>query len=252
MINNFAEFVRNIDKDIKDGFNKGINNFSPICIENEPVAAFEIDRSLARNARWLNNFISKEKRNDCNLELLVDNNYRTFVIILESPHINEFEKNRKKNNPDDNYGNHPAMGKTGININRFFLDYINKFIPTINKCNKSISDSKNDILPGKYCLYLINAIRFQCSLGQEKKRLKNKVFRKCFEDVDEKEFFKNYLANIKPSVVLNACTSNFKNLIWKTIDELNVDDVVMLESYHPSAWTNNICICTRTLPKNNQ
>ena len=213
-------------------------------VPNEIVAVFEAKRQFERTTKWvINNFNADERNNAIDEEANL-----TFVIVLESPHIKEFAKNR-----GDNNGDHPAVGPTGKNIRDYFIDYINKFVPSVRSNNHSKTNLANgDIRDGKYKLILVNLINFQCSLGVSTKKYIyiDKMLKKII-DYKEKgvaifcEHFKDEISKYKPDVILNACTKDFKSTVWTLIDSLNLR-AVELESEHPANWYNDFkCIYNR-------
>lgn len=145
------------------------------------------------------------------------------VIVLESPHKDEFDKNGLPLGP--------AMGKTGdffIRRKKGFVDFI--------------SDSGNcSILKEKYQLVYVNSVQYQTSLGMSLNLNPNKnnrdniwlsIFNKDGGDTD----LKKRIEALKPQLVINLCTKGLKNL------QLYVDNTISVSSYkytfgtHPSTW----------------
>ena len=112
------------------------------------------------------------------------------ILIMESPHKDEFTQN---------IPNGPAFGKTGKNIASYFESVLNKEFFNVN-----ISLSN-----GTYDLYLINAIQFQCSLGLPTEYFRDLIFTGLWFNGGE-ENFKNRLEKIKLNnndIVINSCTN---------------------------------------------
>ena len=108
------------------------------------------------------------------------------IMILESPHKDEFNKDGKPIGP--------AVGKTGENIR----DYIEAIF------KKKIEGFQN------YHLILMNPIPFQCSLGVSSGTFRDEVFAKSWEE-EEKKFEERLdsllkALNGKTVVIVNACT----------------------------------------------
>lgn len=218
-------------------------NFCDTQINDETVGYFKVDRSITRYVEWLENHLCKESRNNIFSFTFPNDKLKTFAIILESPHINEFQKNRK---PSDTYGDHPAMGKTGEFLNQYFIDYLNKFIPTIYNDNQSKFDSANDVVTGIYKLVLINLVQFQCSLGETKRTTTNKMLTKCIGVSATNEIFiedfKRRVSFHKPDVILNACTNAKHKRVWTLLKDFKC---IKIDSFHPSIWNDNLCFVSK-------
>lgn len=143
------------------------------------------------------------------------------LLVLESPHISEY----KGSYPQPAAGN--GYGDTGRSIRNIFCEVI----------------ILNNVLPcGKYPLIIINAVQFQCSLGDIKKH-RDVIFRKCWEAF-AKEDFRNRFSNIYKSgdVIINACTAGSN----QKVNEIKIRELVKaeielirttgFEVQHPSSW----------------
>jgi hypothetical protein len=124
---------------------------------------------------------------------------RLLIIVLESPHILEYEKKSEKIFKPIG----PANGLTGFSI-RKFLHFATREIANEIKFYDEI-----------FHLYLINAIPYQCSLGYPIKgrrvQDRNLVFKNCWEDAKEDflERLRKY-TNDK-TIIINACTKGVKS-----------------------------------------
>lgn len=215
-------------------------------VPNEVVAIFKANRSFERTTKWIINNLSKENRN----KKISEAADYTFVIVLESPHTDEFNANRN----NDGFGDHPAIGDTGKNIKKYFIDYINKFVPSIRNNNDSKTNLYcEDLLNGTYRLVLVNLFNFQCSLGGDtnKYNTRKQNIVNLLLDYKEngiaifKKHFKEEIKKYSPNVILNACTSDFKLDAWRLIDSLKLN-AIELESNHPVNWRNDFnCIYNR-------
>ena len=182
-------------------------------------------------------------------EIFKDKN--VIVIILESPHKNEYTIYKKENN-EKLYNSVPALGKTGKNIEEY-LDEILK--------NQLKELQSND----EYLIILMNSIQYPCSLFEPTERHRSQVFEDCWnkkyvseeEDIYlYREDFKKRLKSYNPSIVINACTGNTiernkklsgylgerKNLnvlVQKEIDDLIEKKIIeskLYQIHHPCRW----------------
>ena len=179
----FIDYVKKID----DRINKKCQDITVGIIENGKVK----------------NWINKEDRK--NNETNIGQNSKKLVIILESPHVKEYWDQGKKDDPT------PAIGKTGKNLSKKLQDLIDSVIE-YERPNSNLSSNKFDII-------LMNSIQYQCSLGIDTKYLRDKVFRKLWDDsatkigkdknrktLNTKEDFINRLTEYEPDYIFNLCT----------------------------------------------
>ena len=114
------------------------------------------------------------------------------IIVLESPHIAEFD-------PVTKCGIGPCRGKTGLNIA--------KYLPSI-LMNNSVGLSLGY---KEYDLVIVNAIQYQCSLGEETKLYRDAMFLYYWEQSEVREDFKKRLnfarSKYAESIVINCCTN---------------------------------------------
>ena len=104
---------------------------------------------------------------------------KTIVIVLESPHICEY---------DDDFVS-PALGVTGNNLGKWFSDILTT-VP----------------LEGKYRIILMNSIQYQCSLGRNTKQYRDAMWLKLWFKERLKENFKKRLHSYSPDIIFNLCT----------------------------------------------
>lgn len=135
------------------------------------------------------------------------------VLILESPHIQEFTG---KNAPC------PANGTTGRNIR-------NRTLAIFGDAYKN------------HHLILMNAIPFQCSLGGKNRKIRDNVFSMLWQkELLGEPFFKRRLAPFKDAFIVNACTqmNGLKDHVQNAILEVTGRDVLQLD--HPCVqWNAN-------------
>ncbi len=160
------------------------------------------------------------------------------ILVLESPHIDEFlwDRENKEWKP-----NGPANGSTGVNIRIRLVDQPKK---VTNLSDKS-----------KLNLVLVNAVQYQCSLGKslqtkEGKLIRDEVFQECWEAGKGQRNFKDRLAKyyLPGSIVINCCTQSVNkrnggrkkqvtNAIEEVVQETGVStDAAVFELSHPSNW----------------
>lgn len=157
--------------------------------------------------------------------------YKRIVIIIESPHRDEYD--------DDFKPIGPAQGKTGDMIKSNIENIIKLF----------------NITDGKYILIISNPVQFQASLGSFydnglHKSIRNNVWSALYK-ICKEDFIKR-LEIYEPDYILNATTAGRKyrvNKAIKTVKSIgNKKNQELKESYHPSFWNNGEI----TMKKNNK
>lgn len=167
-------------------------------------------------------FSKKERMKVSGIELSTDtyNQYTTIVIVLESPHIDEYSSDKK-------FCPTPAIGKTGTNLQKYFNQ--EKIFENI----EIIGENKN------YRVILMNVIQYQCSLGVSTKIYRDAIFDGLLKDDDIISNFVNRLKSYNPDVVFNGCTKGANNLRRKNVTQIilnNVKEVELFEMNHPCSW----------------
>lgn len=139
------------------------------------------------------------------------------VLVLESPHIDEYGTKQP-------YTPWPANGATGR--------HIRKRAGLLVPLGWNSFESQ---------LHLINAIPYQCSLGQATRLYRSKVFREAWAS-GAREYFQERLQQIyrKGDLVVNACTvgkpgSSLRALVEAAIEEL-LPDALRSRREHPFRW----------------
>lgn len=173
-----------------------------------------------------NEFTRKPVFNDEWEVINIPKGEKIMIMILESPHKDEFK---------GKIG--PAKGTTGRNLGKMtrLCDFY---------------------LYRNYELILMNAIPFQCSLGEKPEKFKDEVFANAWNEENQKiwneenqkirigkSFFKERLCSLlkeldgKFVVIVNACTSGGcrKQAVQDVIDEIALD-IKRAEIPHPSSW----------------
>lgn len=151
-------------------------------------------------------------------------NLPLFIIILESPHIDEFNTN--------GIAIGPAQGSTGKNIRSLLIQLL---------------QPQTVYLQRKYRLMLVEAIPYQCSNNTSPidRTNTNRLFKKMWRNYGGKIDFENRINQYRPDVILNACTggihsinkgSSLNGLVQKVLRtyKQNNQSVQLLYSNHPA------------------
>ena len=152
------------------------------------------------------------------------------VIILESPHKDEFD-------PITLMALGPAMGNTGRNLVKHFDSLIQ---------NSSIY---NYLTGAPHDIVLVNAIQYQCSLGNnlsgkgsyQNKKQRDKNWLACFNAVNSNDLL-NRIDAIKPFAIINLCTFGLFNLqlhLDRTVRQYiqtTQPQTLYTIGKHPSSW----------------
>lgn len=90
---------------------------------------------------------------------------------------------------------------------------------------------------------IINAIQYQCSLGEEKSKYKEKIFRECWKNQVFKDDFIKRLKSCSPILIINCCTgqiggkiSGLQKSVQIEIDK-NFPNTYKIFGYHPSTYS---------------
>lgn len=152
----------------------------------------------------------------------------SIVIILESPHKDEYKLDQLWNQPN------PAMGSAGRNLE----DDIDVLIAAVSKSYPKIKS-------GKYQIVLMNSIQYQCSLGMIPldESVRDLVFSQIWKLDEIRKNFVDRLKSYNPQFIFNLCTMgdkvpNLNFLVQALINEhyLGNNAVELFMGYHPSSW----------------
>ncbi len=175
-----------------------------------------------RNRSWKPCPDDRISRSSCWFDGPPKDHASALVLVLESPHADEFK---------DPAMPRAASGATG--------KAIRDLLPTVVK-------TSGFPISGQVPVYVMNAIRFQCSLGRSDRTVRDCVFRSCWERKDVSDDFKRRLLTKLievggQSVVINACTSGPRGQRRRGVEEaiLDVRDrhpFVYFRLEHPSNW----------------
>ena len=114
------------------------------------------------------------------------NTLKTIVIVLESPHTDEFLNDKKGWKAIG-----PACGTTGENLYKWLPEVLMNYVPCkVDPATATATYNESGTIgSGEYKVKLINAIRYQCSLGCDTVYYRDAVFTKMWkhEAMDVKE-----------------------------------------------------------------
>lgn len=144
------------------------------------------------------------------------------ILILESPHKDEFDL--------ENHALGPANGATGRHIRN--RDYFNAVF------GEQIHD---------YGLILMNAIRYQCSLGIPPECVRDKIFRAVWQNGGKANFterIRAYYSVERGDLIANCCTASneggrkLRDLVQDALLELvpTIPPGTIIRRTHPSSW----------------
>lgn len=149
------------------------------------------------------------------------NNCKNIVIVLESPHKQEFAGSFEGFIA-------PALGFTGSNLQKQF--------PSIIKNLVCISKFET------YNVIIMNAVQYQCSNGESLKKYRDRTnsIWKYFWKNGCKSDFTTRIESYRPHIIINACTGkiekrdSIKYLLQESINEY-CSESKLYRSPHPSS-----------------
>lgn len=167
------------------------------------------------------------KYNSYNDHPCEQHNGNTVILLLESPHIGEYNE---CHGPIA-----PAQGKTGENIHRFLKEAL--------KSNQCLTDRISVGCDTR--IVLCNPVPFQTSLhmifGEEWcKAWRDTTWCAIWGNPCIKEYFRDKILQYNPQFVINACTGEAKDnyikrrLVTEFLQRIPVE--IIYESPHPSSW----------------
>lgn len=193
------------------------------------------------NVGWAEESVSKKTKKDREKKSKEYKNKKlpVLAIVLESPHQDEFDNKNKQ-------AVGPAVGTTGNNIEEYLPQVVFNYLPAREVDNKTCYAPEDQIPNGTYKVLLINAIQYQCSLGEDTKQYRDNVFSEMWKNVNIRKDFIDRLAFHNPKVIINCCTKgNFKDkekekhlrkLVQKEINEYSkYKNILKLRAAHPSS-----------------
>lgn len=221
-------------KDITKHANAAQKDSRALRCDDQFVATIEITKS---KVCFLDNDLETINRNE-RQNYYKAKNIDTIALILESPHTEEFANDRCLG---------PAMGKTGDNIKNILLGNLAKFI-FINdlQSHGSYFKTSSEITEGVYKLLIVNAVQYQCSLGDlntcGSSLQRDKIFTNFFIRYARKDFIKR-LRRFNPKIIINCCTGGhygevdgLQKQVQKVIDGGNFSALKLIGSHPSSAF----------------
>lgn len=214
--------------------------------EDQFVGLLKVERRNARFCKWLKCSLEKEKRQNrqkLHDELFAYNDIPIILIVLESPHKDEFET--LKYNIEKPM---PAMAITGDNLFKLLPKYMNRINATSEHVGVSRGMGYVDMPSGIYRVLLVNAIQYQCSLGDEPKKYRNKIFNSMWNNEIVRQDFINRISINNVKVIINSSTGGkngnklkageetIRKQVQNVIDLVVKENVIIYHSLHPSCW----------------
>lgn len=153
-------------------------------VNDQNIGTFEIKSGKVCN---LELWATKEKRELKNLKLLNDTlSTQSVVIVLESPHIDEYLSTKLPPSP--------ALGVTGVNLQ--------KYLP--QKLGRTV-EQETGLPEGEYKIILCNAIQYQASVGYSTEIYRDRIWMLMWIFGGRKKFIKRMIL-YHPRVIINSCT----------------------------------------------
>ena len=143
------------------------------------------------------------------------------AVVLESPHKSEYNMGLPLG---------PAKGTTG----RLFDNEFTRMFST--------SMLNSHFLSGNYDVILLNAVQFQCSLGQplnnnNNKQVRDRNWLNIFNNHGGAIDIVNRLKALNPALIINLCTKGFSNLQLILDRQLRANfSCPYTYGTHPSTW----------------
>lgn len=194
----YEKMEKNFIKECKENIEKAINtNIKAFKIEDRICKDNLVATVKYENKKWKfeeENILPNERISNFNsVDVGVKKNKR-IIIILESPHKDEYSKGIIA----------PAMGKTGKNIKDYLLKILDKKIE-----NPKDNEKKYDVI-------LMNAIQYQTSLGIDTEYFRDRVWLTLWNKGDLRKEFIKRLEGYDADIIFNFCTngSHEKDLIY--------------------------------------
>jgi hypothetical protein len=191
----WADKFKNVHKDIKNEYRKigkckeVPKEVNSTCCYDNYVGYFEKygDMIIGKESLWFCRRLRDENSENinitpCRIEDLKKDG-KIVVIVLESPHKDEYDIKLSSNAPA------PALGRTGGKLNKLFLELF--------KCKVKF---------GKYHVILMNSIQYQCSFGEKPDKFRDRVWLKLWLCENFAENFISRLEAYKPDIIINLCT----------------------------------------------
>lgn len=159
------------------------------------------------------NFILKEERkaNEKKVEIKKNKQIKRIVVILESPHNDEFNAEITG----------PALGKTGKLFEIYFIESFNKLY---SKGHSGIEENGYEII-------FMNSIQYKTSLGYDTRIFRDRVWLTLWCNDEISISFNDRLKGYEPDIIINLCTvglhqnvneNGTNNISYKFIESLKL------------------------------
>lgn len=196
-----------------------------ICLD-QAVGALEVCvNNGAGFVKWLENNI--QSKGDKVRETIESDKYnKNIVIVLESPNIDEFKNGASCG---------PAIGPTGEKISKYLCGNIFKYLVMRDYLQLgAYSNINSEIENGPYCVWFVNAIPIQCSLGIGDEVLKNRNLTELWDNHQNvRDNFCMRLSKCSPDVIINCCTKIIQDKVQSVI--VKNFNCLTLKGFHPSS-----------------
>lgn len=148
----------------------------------------------------------------------------TLVIILESPHRDEYQYDCI------NCPIAPAQGSTGCEIKLHFVE-------VISLCQ----DLYYNLCANETRVILCNPVQFQTSLvavvdSPKWRSIRNKIWKALWSIQEIQSDFEERLISYSPNYIINACTSVLRKNVSDFLRHNRFPDAMKYETNHPSSW----------------
>lgn len=177
-------------------FSNVVNNVLSICNSSQKIRFQHIvcfDIIAGRNdVFWFDEESRIKHKKDLNIKENKKQE-KTIVIILESPHKDEFASGENKNFFDRIIKSNPALGKSGDNLQKYF---------TAEQLVNLLGD---EYMKNEYRIILMNSIQYQCSLGLDTNIYRDHIWILYWLKFGFQNFL-NRLESYNPDVIINLCT----------------------------------------------
>lgn len=161
------------------------------------------------------------------LEELRKENLSKICMVLESPHIDEYNSNGEPIGP--------AIGATGKNIKEHITAII----------DDALSKNVISLESGTYLFVLVEAVQFQCSNGndlaiKDNRDKRNAVFKEVWNSGGKEAFLKR-IRKLDPELIIISCTGGISNiedaefLNGMVRESFNGYETPTVSSAHPSS-----------------
>ncbi|MFD2868430.1 hypothetical protein ACFSY7_07950 [Kurthia populi] len=160
-----------------------------------------------------------------------NHNHRKIVIVLESPHVDEYTSDMQPISP--------AQADTGTKIN-------SNIESLLKNINSHVQFKQNEVIE----IALVNPIPLQTSLGtihgenlaDQYLNLRNNVWKGIWRNTDYRKKFIDQINTLySRDIIINACTDKLKNEVTKSLSEAKDFEGSIFNTYHPGArgnWLN--------------